>query len=247
MATVSIKDVLLQDSNDLYNMIFKWIIWPTLFLHSCRFLLYSHQTLPNIENGGYLYESSDVGLNMTISSHFPWIYLNGHSYFAMLSVLLIIIQKQLISMYAHNKIKSLVNLIRNYVGFGFWDLHRMIGILTLSSVLIFDINGFLMGVYSDWDKFDVFSYFFFAPWIFMIIFVYISAKMKWFIIHRYVSNMLLKACIVTPIARIAGSICQNIGIWGDEYGYYYGIGAVTLFSTLWLLYELPQMFPSKTK
>eukprot|EP01084_Bolivina_argentea_P114737 204218_1 len=247
----SLQTILLADHNDLYNTVFRWIIWPILLYHCFNFIAHSFNVEEQANARSFQYQSSDVGLSMKIKQHFPMLYLNGHSYFAMLSVFLIVIQKQLISLHSQKKTKTLIEYIRRtmplFIGIKtFWNLHKLMGILTLLSVLIFDICGFLMGPYSDWDKFDIFSYFFFAPWIFMIIGVYGTAKFKMWIAHRYFSNMLLKACIVTPIARIAGAMCQNIGIWGEEFGYYYGIGAVTVMSTIWLLYELFQLIAINT-
>ncbi len=72
----------------------------------------------------------------------------------------------------------------------------------------------------------------------MILSVYFSAQFRFWAIHRFASNLLLKACIVTPIARFAGAMCQIYAGKSQEFGYYYGIGGVTMLSTFWALTEL---------
>ena len=43
--------------------------------------------------------------------------------------------------------------------------------------------------------------------------------------------MLLKGCVATPLARVAGAALQKRG-WEDSQGYYVGIGAVTVATSV---------------
>ena len=228
-----------SDATDVYNIYVKKIIVIAMLGYAVKFCItMSSYELNNDNDNKILYKSSDVGLKMKINEMFPSIYINLHSIFAILSVILIMIQKELIR---RNYLKD---KIIKYLSF--WTLHYYLGYIIITCVLIFDFNGFFMRIYSDWDDFDYFSYFFFAPWIIMIMGIYFTAKLQLWKYHRLFGNMLLKGCIATPIARFAGSVLQNNSMFNflelnDEYSYYYGIGFITIIVGLWQLYELIQI------
>ena len=70
----------------------------------------------------------------------------------------------------------------------------------------------------------------------MVIGIYGYAKQKTIHLHRYFGNMLLKGCIATPLARIAGSILQGQGFENSN-GYYVGIGSVTIIISIWQIID----------
>ena len=53
--------------------------------------------------------------------------------------------------------------------------------------------------------------------------------------------MLLKGCIATPLARIAGSILQGQGFENSN-GYYVGIGSVTIIISIWQIIDTYYLF-----
>jgi hypothetical protein len=89
-----------------------------------------------------------------------------------------------------------------------------------------------MGPLSSWPNFTTFNWFFFAPWVFMFVGIYGCASSKLLCYHRFFGNMLLKGCIATPLARLAGAALQRQG-WEDASGYYNGIGMVTMVISVW--------------
>jgi len=88
--------------------------------------------------------------------------------------------------------------------------------------------------------------FFATPWIIFCIGIYFTAtitSIKKLCLHRLFGNMLLKACLATPFARLAGSYLQRCG-WDEEMGYYTGIGGVSGIVGIWQCYELWEFFRS---
>ena len=126
----------------------------------------------------------------------------------------------------------------------FWTIHRWFGRITLICIIVFDVTGFTLGSLSGWDHFDsVAKYVLAIPNVVFIVSVYATAKLEMWEAHRFCSNILVKAGVASPIARITASIFQKIGYWGDEFGYYYGVGAVSVLTLLLQVYE---MFPDKS-
>ena len=72
-----------------------------------------------------------------------------------------------------------------------------------------DVCGFMMGDLSAWPGFSTFNFFFAAPWVLMFAGIYGCASSKLVCYHRFFGNMLLKGCIATPLARLAGAALQK--------------------------------------
>ena len=75
----------------------------------------------------------------------------------------------------------------------------------------------------------------------MITGLWVYATKKTIYLHRYFGNMLLKACIATPLARIAGSVLQRQG-FDSPNGYYLGIGSITLIVSIWQIVDTFYLF-----
>ena len=74
----------------------------------------------------------------------------------------------------------------------------------MASVAVMDVAGYLMGPYSAWTSFLAFEKLFFAPWLPMAGSIYLLAGRGTVRLHRLSANVLVKACIATPLARLAG-------------------------------------------
>ena len=51
-------------------------------------------------------------------------------------------------------------------------------------------------------------------------------------------NMLMKACVAVPLARVLGSYLQKTELFEKIDGYYIGIISATILVGLWQVYEL---------
>ncbi|ETO27195.1 hypothetical protein RFI_09936 [Reticulomyxa filosa] len=233
------KALLEQEKNDLFNNWFRYIATPLLLLHAFCYYYFKHSvkqkpsTNTNETVTEYVYQSSDVGLVMDLKEIFPWLYLQGHSFCAVSSVLCILFQKELLfRVSTHKDERQRFNPL-------IWNIHKFVGYVILCCVFTMDVCGYLMGAFSNWPSFDIFSIYFASPWPFMILGVFLSAKLQLWNFHRFMSNMLFKACVVTPVARFAGAIAQRYHQFGtsDEYNYYMGIALVTLLASVWQLYD----------
>ena len=118
-------------------------------------------------------------------------------------------------------------------------LHKYVGFINLIVVLCMDFGGFFMGSFSKLNNFDKFVYFFASPFIFWTITLYIFAKKKKYLfIHILMGNMLMKACVAVPLARVLGSYLQKTELFEKIDGYYIGIISATILVGLWQVYEL---------
>mmetsp|Transcript_38724 Transcript_38724/g.62056 ORF Transcript_38724/g.62056 Transcript_38724/m.62056 type:complete len:127 (-) Transcript_38724:184-564(-) len=100
-----------------------------------------------------------------------------------------------------------------------------------------------MGPYVAWENFTTFEYLFAAPWLLFFFGIYTFASKKTIRLHRLFGNMLLKACIATPLARLAGSLLQRseyakLRNWTDETSYYVGIASVSAFIAIWQVVDI---------
>ena len=72
-----------------------------------------------------------------------------------------------------------------------------------------DAAGYAMGRFSSFAHFDTFSVLFALPFAIWLVSIWVTAKAKWLQTHRLLSNMLLKGCIATPLARAGGALLQH--------------------------------------
>ena len=102
-----------------------------------------------------------------------------------------------------------------------------------------DAAGYAMGRFSSFAHFDTFSVLFAAPFALWLVGIWLTATSGWLRTHRLLSNMLLKGCIATPLARAGGALLQQFRPdLGIAFGYYGGIGAVTVLIGVWQVFEL---------
>ena len=257
--------LVLLDHTDLYNQRLKWILIPIIMVPMVRLMVWPYYFSVEPATGKTLFRSSDVGMNMSFVEQVPIQRFHEHSYFAMLSVLLMVLQKELISQHAQGtlctstypvlfikywyplstgNVNSFIGNINKCLGDwirfpSFWTIHRWLGRITIVCILIFDITGFLLGSLSGWDHFaSTAKYVLGAPYIVFVTAVYVTAKLEMWEAHRFCGNILVKAGVASPLSRIAASVFQRTGMYGDEFGYYYGIGTVSVFTVIWQVYEM---------
>jgi hypothetical protein len=224
---------LVADAHDMYNKYVKYLIVPFALAYSGNFFISSSKKSVTLEyEGQHTHWARDSGLRMQLNTTALPVSLHaGHAFAAVSLFLLLLYQKHSVVQMSTEKTRS-----------GYLDLlniHRWIGRVAILLVLIMDLCGLLMGKYSAWEGFTTFNLFFFAPWLFMIVGIYGCASSTLIIWHRYFGNMLLKGCIATPLARLAGSWFQQMQFegWADSHGYYFGIGAVTVLISIWQLHD----------
>jgi len=217
------------DSSDIYNRYVKYLILPALLFYG-YFALLGQSVLLSNTDGSYLHQARDSSLSMSLSTPFPTWLISTHSISGVFLYTLVIFNKFFVTKMANGQYQKYV------------FLHRWVGRLCLLLLLSMDFAGFFMGPYSIFQSFKIFSYFFAAPWIIFCIGIYFTATIstvKQLKLHRLFGNMLLKACLATPFARLAGSYLQKKG-WDEEIGYYTGIGGVSCLVGIWQCYELFQ-------
>lgn len=135
--------------------------------------------------------------------------------------------------------------------------HRWLGMFSMLCMIAMFSAGFLMGPYSTWEGFDVFSFFFAAPFAIWTATIYISARWGQFRWHRLFANQCFKGlifarafcffclldiqigCLAVPLARLAGALVQKYAPHlGEAQGYYVGIGCVTGVIALWEMFDI---------
>ena len=72
-----------------------------------------------------------------------------------------------------------------------------------------DAAGYAMGRFSSFSHFDTFSVLFALPFAVWLVGIWLTATRGWLQTHRLLSNMLLKGCIATPLARAGGALPQQ--------------------------------------
>jgi len=241
------KHQLIADAKDFFNRQLKYVIYIFITIYVALFLFnkyiynwFVHNTINKTafvnDNGKSAHVAADSGLVMNFKNFRTYdfrIYHNIHAFFAIGIFMIVLFQKFTVSKMA----KYIDGTFYN----AFLEYHVYCGKFCLFCVLIMDFCGLFLGRYSTWENFQTFNLFFFAPWIFMVIGIYGYAKQKTIHLHRYFGNMLLKGCIATPLARIAGSILQGQGFENSN-GYYVGIGSVTIIISIWQIIDTYYLF-----
>ena len=240
------------DSADVYNTKCKRFIVPFAVAY---LFVYTSVSLSTWWRGGgagrplennVTHHSADCGLRMQLNQvDVQAKSIAGFSYFSLIhrSHALAAMSLFFVCIYQKHNVQLMASLAKRASATKDYRMqlqeHRFYGKVGLLLVLAMDLCGLLMGPFSSWEKFTTFNFFFFAPWLFMVGGIYGCATSKLIKWHRYFGNMLLKGCIATPIARIMGSLLQQLKMlygfngWDDSHGFYYGIGAVTLIISLW--------------
>ncbi len=220
------------DSQDAYNTWAKWVLVPFLVLYSATAVFGNPWTQESDAAWG-VHNGRDSGLRMKLNvDHMPPALLKSHAICAIALVLAVLFQKY--------------TIVSSLSSPRWLCVHRWVGRMALAALVIMDIAGFLMGPYSAWESFGTFEYIFAAPWVALLAGIYFCAQrsgtlysVRW---HRYFGNALLKACIATPAARLAGSAVQRGTRLNDEQSYYAGIGGVAAAIGCWQLVDTVQMF-----
>jgi hypothetical protein len=204
-----VRSELRADASDVYNTRIKYLLVPFFVAYSAFALFGRAATAPHdADDAITTHIARDSGLRMQLTvEQLPTHLHRGHSVAAVLLCFVMVWQKQTvlnmnISLSGSSKGTS-------YADHLFW--HRWAGRLGIGLVMLMDLCGLLMGPLSAWDNFTTFNLFFFAPWTFMIAGIYgcASSKGKLVCYHRFFGNMLLKGCIATPLARLAGAALQR--------------------------------------
>lgn len=104
------QSLILQDHNDLYNRKLKWILIPIILIPMVRLVIWQYYFAVEPVTGKTVFRSSDVGMTMSFIDKVPIHKFQVHSYFAMLSVLLMVLQKEMVSLKAQGTIILLQNI-----------------------------------------------------------------------------------------------------------------------------------------
>lgn len=225
-----------QDRRDSYHLV-KWIVLPVLLVYALVALTNSH-SVERIETHQAHTSSIDGPssqpmhrsvardslLIMTVHTPFPSYLLNAHSYAGLALFILVFVQKEVVARMGMN--------YATYV-----STHRIIGYSIMGLMVIMDAAGWLMGFYPAYSGFQFFSVLFAAPWLVLLVGIYLTASRMRARLHRVFGNLIVKACIAVPLARIAGAFLQRNG-WEEETGYYTGIAAVTAVIGAWAIFDV---------
>jgi nitroreductase len=232
----AVRSVLAADSVDLFHR-FKYVLvpglaaWALLFVGTSLRCAFWDCSDVQSDKSGTVVTSHDVGLKMTLSTRepMPTLLLATHSFAALGLVIATLAQKEGVAAAA-----------RSETPLAKWrPRHRALGYAILVMLFFMDAAGYAMGRFSSFAHFDTFSVLFALPFAIWLVSIWVTAKAKWLQTHRLLSNMLLKGCIATPLARAGGALLQQFRPdLGIAFGYYGGIGAVTVLIGVWQMVEL---------
>ena len=213
------SSVVKADAADAYHRCLKIIAFPCLVAYTLNALMHEGRTFTASTNGEYLSMSGDSGLRMTLSQPMPAWMLKAHSYGALALVLLVLSQKEVVR-----------RMASDYAGFA--RAHRVLGYATLAALATMDAAGYALCAFSTFEHFAYFAVAFAAPFALWLVGIWYTARTRRWRAHAFLSNMLLKGCIATPLSRLGGAALQRRG-WPLAQGYYEGIFGVALIVGLW--------------
>jgi uncharacterized membrane protein len=221
MKSTSVRGLLLSDSRDVWHRRIKWAAVPVLAVYAMyavrnighRFLSASQadKTFTSV--------AADSGLQMKLLQPFPRWALTAHGLGAVALLAMTLAQKEVVRLMSQDHAR--------YVG-----VHRRLGYAALAALLIMDMAGYYMGRFSAFPHFSTFSIGFAMPFAVWLVGIWWSASARWLRLHAFLSNMLLKGCIATPLSRLGGALLQSAG-WDQARGYYQGIFGVAAVIVVW--------------
>jgi len=233
--------VVTADGKDAYHRWLKYLLLPFFTLYGVVALVSDGITIT--EDTELVHIARESGLRMQLKEELPRCLLQAHAYCAIAMIILVVFQKHFIQsavLELHSEKRQMVLAV-----------HRIVGWALLCLTMGMDIAGYLMGPYASWKHFTTFEIVFAAPWIVICSGIYISASgifgTRNLQLHRLFGNMLLKACIATPLARLSGAWLQrkasaspalNENGWNDENAYYVGIGFVAVVIGMWQICDI---------
>lgn len=214
-----------DDSQDLYNRRLRPVLWICVVLWVV--VAFGLRRTHNTHLDGKQSISRDSGLQMTLKEPFPPLLLTVHSVGGAALLVGCMVQKELVRQMAEGRMTP------------YASLHGWVGMFCMACMIAMFVAGFAMGPYSSWDHFELFSFFFAAPWAVWTVTIFVTARMGQFHWHRLFANQCLKGCITVPAARLMGALVQKYAPQlGEANGYYVGIGAVTALIGLWEMVDI---------
>ena len=209
------------DAADIYHRSFKWIAVPCIAAYAFHAITHNSQQVVRNETaaGGFVSVSGAEGLRMSLSAPMPQWMLTAHGRGALMLCGLVFAQKEIVRLMASD--------YTSYV-----QTQRWIGFATLGTLFVFNTSGYLMCAYSTFANFEIFAVLFALPFACWLVGIYATARLGYWRAHAFLSNMLLKGCIATPLSRVGGAMLQRRG-WDLASGYYQGIFGVALVIAVW--------------
>jgi hypothetical protein len=229
-----VRAELLLDADDFYNRYGRWVVLPALLwylynIFSTPSMLEELAKVNDTRPDAVLTSvARDSGLKMTMKTVPPEYLVNLHSMSGLALFLCVMVQK-------HTVREMVFKSYKKYA-----PIHRAVGCLCLLFICGMTFGGYMLGAYSAFEGFDIFSIFFAAPWICWLFGIYLTGQptTRMLSVHRLLGNMLLKGCIAVPISRIAGAALQKVEGWNEVSGFYQGIGGVSFLIFLWQSYDI---------
>ncbi len=176
-----------------------------------------------------IFSARDTGAEMPLHAEFSPLLLKTHGLGAVLLFALALVQKELVGTVGpHPTPHDRAVFLRR---------HRRIGYATLALAAVMDTAGLLMAPASAMPYFDVFIYVFFMPWVIIGVGVYWTARARALAAHRAFGNLLFKACLSVPLARVLSPALSSLG-WPDTSAYYGGIGVAAAAIGAWAAADL---------
>jgi hypothetical protein len=159
-----------------------------------------------------------------------WTIIDFHAYPAMLLLACALFQKESARWMAQRYAK--------WVG-----VHRWTGRLGLAMLPAMMWYANQMKPLISVVHFQQVMHYFMLPFCAFALGLYLTASPPYIAYHRLFGNMMLKACVGTPLARIVAAIIQERSVVRDrDWEYYRGIGFVSGALALWQLLELVRFF-----
>ena len=172
---------------------------PTIAVYSVHALYHeAQQVTGNNQKPDTCGASGDGGLKMTLGSPMPKWMLLAHGRGALALCTLVFLQKEVVRRMAEN-LRSTAQSTSTW------------GYLRLACLFIMDAAGYWMCGFSTFENFQLFAIFFAMPFALWLVGIYASARAGWWRSHAFLSNMLLKGCIATPLSRLGGAALQQRG------------------------------------
>ncbi len=109
-------------------------------------------------------------------------------------------------------------------------------------------GGFQMRQASDFPAFQAAMLYFVAPWVIFIVGILATASYKLAVLHAVLGNLVVKACVAVPVARLLGTALQHLyaSLGQPEsvlsQGYYHGIIGSAVLTSVWAIVDIVLLY-----
>ena len=177
---------------------------------------------------------SPEGLAMPLRAVFPEWFLSLHRWGAIMIIPLCVLQTEIVGR-MDDRQEDGTSSSRQRAR----DAHTVVGYSLLGCVSLMAVGGVMLRDSSGFTHFPLFIVAVVSPWVGLLAVLPLSVYKNKPLLHASAGSVMFKSCVAVPLARVLGVALQTR--MNTERGYYLGILASSIITTVWAATDLKRL------